>query len=567
MVLYANTFQHGFVLDDDVVYLQNQYVQEGVTSIDDILSHGFLHGFNQRNDQSYRPLVLINFALEHSLFGNDPTAHHIINVLLYAILVCVLFLFLRQLFPEYNSYLAFWVALLYLVHPVHTEVVANIKGRDEILHGIFALLSLISFFKYLDLDKKKFLFRALAFFLLALLSKEMAVTLLAVIPLSLYFFRKIELKQLIFKTLPLIGVLVIYFIVRSAVLDNVTFDEEMTVMNNSLAAANNLSQRIATNFLIFGKYISLLFFPHPLAWDYSFPFFPIVNFSYPLVIFIIAASVTALVLSIYGMKNKNPFAWAFLFFISTFSIVSNFFILIGATLGERFLFFPSIAFCFAVVYGLHLLSKQFQKKRSKYFIPIGIIIPILLLLSFKTYDRNLDWENNEKLFLSGAEATPNNSRAISALASMHRTRAEKAQNPNTQLKEYQLAKGFYLQSIKLYQENTDALYNLGVVYSALNNRDKARLAYQRVLEIEPAHLRAINNLGVIFLQQSDFKRAEQLFQKAISINPSFQNAYANLGAVKHNLGEKAAAQQYYEKALQLNPNDLNTQRNLNNLLN
>ena len=149
-VVYGNTISHDFVLDDDVVFRYNRYVQSGLKGVPDILSHGFLHGFNARNDQSYRPVVLVVFAVEHALFGNNPNALHFLNIMYYGLLCCLLYYLLNLLMPQKNEWLLLFIVLLYLTHPIHTEVVANIKGRDEILHAIFLVLSLIYSLNYIN---------------------------------------------------------------------------------------------------------------------------------------------------------------------------------------------------------------------------------------------------------------------------------------------------------------------------------------------------------------------------------------------------------------------------------
>lgn len=563
--IYANTFKHGFALDDDVVFLKNNFVQKGINGIPDIISHGFLYGFNQRNDQSYRPLVLINFAIEQSIFGNNPHRHHLLNVIYYALLCALLFKFLRLLFQDKSSSFAFWIALLFALHPIHTEVVANIKGRDDILHGIFLLLSFIFSIQYVDHKKKIYLLIALIGFFMALLCKEIAVTYIALLPLTLWFFRESELKRTLLLTLPYLGVLVLYLFIRNAVLDTVTFEEDMKIINNGLAAATNLPDQLATAFSIFAYYIKLLFIPHPLSWDYSYPFFPILSFSSPLVILTAALLISAFVLSLIGLRSKNILAYCFLFFVISFSIVSNFFILIGSTLGERFLFIPSIAFCILVVWGAQQLLSQWNLTAKKGILA-GLVISISFLYAIKTFDRNKDWESNEKLFLAGAEATPNNSRAISALATVYRERGEQSKSQADQIENYNKAVQYYLESIALFSKNSSSYYNLGVVYMGLNQIDEATNAFEASLSIEPNNLNASNNLGVIFFRQRDYVKAQEMFLRCLKLSPNFQSAHANLGAVYHNLGELQKAKQYYSTALRLNPNDINTKNNYEKLL-
>lgn len=561
---YGNTLKNGFVLDDDVVFLQNRYVQEGISAIPDILSHGFLYGFNERNDQSYRPLVLIDFAIQKSFFGNNPTVLHFFNVLYFSLLCCLLFYFLKQLFRKSSPWIAFFITLLFVLHPIHTEVVANIKGRDELIHAIFLLGSFVAAFKSIDTKNKTWLAVSIISFFMALLSKEMAITYLGLLPLCVWFFRSIDLRQLVKLMLPYGAVLLAYFLIRNAILDTITFEDKMTVINNTLAAANSLPERIATNLIIFANYIKLLFYPHPLAWDYSYPHFRIMSFNEPIVILMGIALLVLGVLAIFGIKSKNKFAFTFLFFIFSFSIVSNFFILIGSTLGERFLFFPSIAFCIFIVLTIQWVLDKLKYKKQVRTLGLGVLA-IGLLYTVKTISRNQEWKNNLTLFESGVKATPNNSRAISALASAYRNRAEAAKNQEIKLQNYNLAKTGYQKSVALYPKNTDSWYNLGVVQMNIDEREQAKKAFRRTIELDPYHISARNNLGVIYFQNKNFQAAAEQFRNCLKINNNFQSAYANLGAVYHNLGDYDQARTNYNKALALNPSDRTSLNNLQRL--
>ena len=565
MGVYVNTFTHGFVLDDDVVFLKNTHVQEGVSAIPKIVTHGFLYGFNKKNDQSYRPFVLINFAIEKSIFGNNPKALHRINAFYYGILGCLLFWFLNLLFERKKPWIVFWISLLFVVHPIHTEVVANIKGRDEIFHAIFLLLSFIAALKYTDHPKTKTLLISLITYFIALLCKEMAVTYIALLPLTIWVFRDIKIKKLSIFTGYFAGVLFLYFMLRSVILDTVTFEEKMSVMNNGLAAATSYLDQLATNFFIFANYIKLLFFPHPLAWDYSFPHFPIVSFTNPIVILIVVVLIILSALSIRGFQSKNKLAYCFLFFIISFSIVSNFFILIGATLGERFLFFPSIAFCIFLVLLLEKTIRLLKLKKGTAVLSTLVLL-IAASYAFKTIDRNKDWVNNEQLFISGALATPNNSRAISALGTLYRDRAERSNTQQEQINNYKKAIEQYNKSIVLYPKNTEAHYNIGVIYMNTNQDNNAKDAFEATILIDSKYISALNNLGFIAIKESNYSEAERMFLKCLDINASFQDAHANLGVVYHNTGNRQKAEEYYTSALELDPNDVNTKANLKLLI-
>ncbi len=566
-MVYANTLNNKFALDDDVVYLKNSYVQAGTDGIKDIFTHGFLHGYNQRNDQSYRPLVLFNFAIEHQIFGNNPKAHHFFNIVFFSLLCLILFQLLNLLFQKQNKWMAFWIVLLFIAHPIHTEVVANIKGRDDLLHSIFYLLTIKRMLQYFDTKNKKHLFWSLLFLFFAALCKEIAITLVAIVPLSIYVFREVKLIDAIKKSTWLVVPVVAYFLLRNQILDNIAFEDKMTVINNGIAAGSNFQEQLALKFSTFAKYIQLLFFPIELSWDYSYPYFPIVSLFNPKVLLIAILSILVSVWSIYAViKTKNKVAYGVLFFLISFSIVSNFFILIGATLGERFLFLPSIGFLISIVFLLNILLQNIgiNVKKQKQYLGITVAF-IAVLLSIKTINRNRDWKNSDTLFKSGYQVTPTSSRSVLAYAAVYRGQAERSTNPQVRLSNFNKAIQLYIESINLLDEVSDSWYNLGVCYQAINKPQEAVKVYLRALEINPNDINSNNNLGVIYFQSKNYEEAKKYFNRCIEINDSFAAAYANLGAINHNQGHVEIAKQFYLRALQLNPNDQNTKANLSKL--
>ncbi len=578
-LLYANTLDNGYVLDDDVVYLKNKDVQAGISGISSILHHSFIFGFTGHNDQSYRPVVSILFAIEKEFFGNNPHIGHFINVLLFAFSCILLYKFLQMLFPVASPLslrrgvggeaIPLAVALLFASHPIHTEAVSNIKGRDDILNFAFFVLSLIYILRHVDEGKKKYFFLSVLFFFLSLMCKEMAVTFLAIIPLTVFFFRDVSLKKIGIGFISFAGAFGLYMLIRHSVLETVTFAEKMKVVNNALAAATNNSDRIATAILILGKYIQLLFFPHPLSWDYSFNQIPIVGFTdwKVLATLFVFATMGIYSLLILVKRLRQPiansqkpeaavYAYCILFFFISMSVVSNIFIMIGATLGERFLFVPSMAFCIALAYFLVPRSSPLGGVRG------GVVLVILALFSFKTYTRNKDWKDNISLFASGVEATPNSSRAESALGSSYRDMAEKEAAPAKRLELFQRSLIYYRKAIEILPDNIEALYNAGVSYYNIGEKDSALKVYAQTLKVSPDYTNAANNAGVIYFERKNYESAKKYFLQAVQYSPNNSDALGNIGAINHNTGNLKEAIEYYKKALQLNPGNQNVRGNL-----
>ena len=183
-VLYGKSINYGYILDDEMVITKNAYVLKGIDGIPDIFKHDTFLGYFQSKDNlyllqggRYRPLSLASFALETSVFGaNKPAVSHFINILLYALSGFLLFLVIYNLnrtAEKKQVYFRFALlaSLLWLLHPIHSECVANIKGRDEILATMGSLAALFASLKFADTGRKRCIVLSSLFFFQGLLSK------------------------------------------------------------------------------------------------------------------------------------------------------------------------------------------------------------------------------------------------------------------------------------------------------------------------------------------------------------------------------------------------------------
>ncbi|MBN2189481.1 MAG: DUF1736 domain-containing protein, partial [Chitinispirillaceae bacterium] len=318
-LLYRNTVPNDYTLDDAIYYSENKFVQQEFKGLKGIFTKSAFFGFNGKNDMIYRPLPLACFALQHALYGNNPHFNHFVNVLLYAACCCLLFFLLRLLLAGSSLALPFCIALLFTAHPVHTEAVAGVKGLDEILSLLFFILALHLLLLHNDGKGRRFLVASVLSYFLCLLSKEHGLTLLGVFPLALYTFRSLPVKKIVFLMIPYGIAALCYMALRAVMLDDITFKEPLAVINNTLMAADNAADRLATAFLILGKYLRLLVIPWPLCWDYSYNQIPITTWADPKALFPLAAYAGMAAAGVIGAAKKNRTAFAALFFLITFS--------------------------------------------------------------------------------------------------------------------------------------------------------------------------------------------------------------------------------------------------------
>jgi len=551
-LLYANTLSNDYAIDDMIVTTDNPLVNKGIEGIGELITHGYFYANTGRNDESYRPLSMVMIALETEFFGLKPSVNHFFNVLFYSLTSVILFLFLRLVFKEKNIAIPLAISLLFLSHPIHTEVVANVKSRDEIIQLFFMILSLLLLFKAYEKPNCQTLLKCLTIFgsifsyFLALMSKEIAITFLAVIPLLLYFFSDLKIKKIAIYTIPYFAIFLIYMLLRISILDNVAIDKEISIYQNSLFAASNIWDFLATNMTVHLKYLQLLVYPHPLSWDYSYNQIPVVNFANPQAIFSVIIFLSLLAYAIYSFLKKNPISFSILYYLITISIVSNFVVRIASTMGERFIYTASLGFAIFIVFlGNNLLKKIKTSDFNKTVIIFVVLGTITLLYSNKTINRNKDWKNNATIYKSGAIASPNSARTHLALADEYRIKFIENQSNIT----LQNSISEYERALEIYPENPSAYFSYGYLYYTINQKDKAFELFQKGISYDSLHVDMLNYIGIIYTEKNDFENGEIYFTKVLDIQADYTHALNNLAFIYTQTKEFDKALELYQKLI------------------
>ena len=421
---YVQTLPYDFVLDDQIVVSENNYVKQGVSGIPLLLhSESMVGYFGEQKDlipgARYRPLSLVTFALEYEIFGGlNSRMNHLVNILMYGLCGFMLFVFLGKILKsDKKLWLSapFLIGVIWMLHPVHSEAVANIKGRDEILSLIFSLGCLLISLSIME-KKGKFILKLVGLcicFFLGLLSKENTITLLAIIPATLYFFREANSNKMI----AIFGTLVVafmgYIFIRYDAVGYLLIDQEVTDIMNNPFLGMGFMERMATIFYVLLKYIGLSFIPYPLTHDY-YPFqIPRVGWGNVFVLLSVVFHFALAIFAIMKFKSKNIWAYLIFFYIASLSIYSNIVINVGTTMNERFLFVPTIATSVALVLGLTQIIKKF--KLQTFILPsiLGVISIIFFVI---TFNRAQVWENALTLNRAAVKVSTNSARANSFMA-------------------------------------------------------------------------------------------------------------------------------------------------------
>lgn len=445
--LYHYALKCEYVLDDQIVYTDNKFTKQGLAGIGDILKkETFVGYFGEQKDlvtgARYRPLSLVSFAIEQEFFkepvytddtktkmkkdkhGTDlflapAWVGHFNNILLYVLSTLLLFRVLSMLFPikedeKWFFNLPFIASLLFLLHPIHTEAVANIKGRDEILAFIGAFGTLYYVLKWKDSKSTLDMLLALVVFFLGLLAKENALTFLAIIPLTLYFFTDATIAQLKKSTIYLLLTFVFYFLIRYSVIGYVlgTGKEITDILNNPFYGMTT-GERFATVFYTLLHYIKLLFIPIQLTHDY-YPYqIPIMNWGKWESILSLAVYVGMAAFAVWGLRTKNFYAYCAAFYLATLSIVSNIPFSVGTFMNERFVYLSSVALVMLLAYWTTRVFPKWIPGNVANINIVGAILAGALSLGYawKTQDRVPAWENAMSLNSSSIKVSPNSARA------------------------------------------------------------------------------------------------------------------------------------------------------------
>jgi tetratricopeptide (TPR) repeat protein len=612
-ILYGNTLTFDYALDDAIVTSQNAFVKKGFSGIREIYSYDSFTGFFGTEKKlveggRYRPLSIATFAVEYGMFnGYSPGFSHFINILLYAISGMLIFLVFSRLFKPsgdkaFYISLPFIASLLFLGHPMHTEVVANIKGRDEILALLFSLLALWLVLLYLEKPRSLYILLANFAFFLGLLSKENTITFLAVIPLTLWFFKKPTSKQYLIIVLPLLVTAGVFILLRFLVLGYMSSGElPRELLNNPFLDAT-ASRKFATIIYTLGLYIKLLFFPHPLTHDYYPYHIPLVSVTDWKALLSFMIYLALIVYAFMNLKKKSVISYGIIYFLVTISIVSNLVFPVGTFMNERFVYMPSLGFVLIIAWFFTVRWDSLWKAKNNRRIALYVILLVILsLYSVNTISRNFAWKDDFTLFSTDVKVSFNSTKCNTSAGGKYLDKV-KTETDTAKRKEYLIKTIQYLdKGLEIYPENTNCLILKGNalaigkndLHGAIDQYMKIftfnpgyKLAYTNILfvagfiddqkeadyklhvykqlySIDPENAELNSRLGKIYGQvKGRLDSAEFFLVNAVRIDPGLADAYKDLGVLYGMKKDYPRAMENFQKALSLNPNDEQTRSNL-----
>jgi tetratricopeptide (TPR) repeat protein len=570
---YTPTLGHGFAFDDAPEVVRNDHIRS-LRNLPAIFAGGAWDGAGEANP-IYRPLTTATYALQHALHGLSSAGYHLGNVLLHAAAgALVLLLALRAGLPLAGAALA---ALLFAVHPVHVEVVANVAGRKDALATVLVLLAVLAHRAAVRRGGARVILPPLAV-AAALFSKESGVAALAILPAwdllpGREAFRANRRRALAIHA-ACAAVAVLWLVARRAAVGSLGIPLAFIPFAENPLAHAPAAERILTAVAVLGRGLGLFVFPASLSPDHSFEAIPIVRSPLdPRFLGAAAALLAVGTVAIRTARTRPLLAFGAVWWGAGIFPASNLAVPVGTVFGERLLYLPGVGLClWAGVAGAAALAPG--RARALRIAAAGAL---LAALAARTVAYASAWSDEVSLFEAAVRAEPASARAHELLgaaylevgragegvarleealrilergpAPPHETRV-KLGVALERLGRLDGAEREYARILSAAPDHPDALWRLGVVRWGQGRREEAARLWERTLVVAPDHARAMSDLGIAANARGDVAGAEALWTRAARIDPRAAGPWLSLGALYDRRGEIERARVAWETFLE-----------------
>jgi len=530
-VVFYPSLRGAFVSDDINAIVTNEHVS-GPLDVGVIFTEYSWWSSTRADAPGYRPLVTASFALQHQLSGNSPIAYHVVNVALHAIIAWLVYVIALRLGVGANGALA--SAVLFCVLPIHTEAVAWVVGRAELMAALGFAAALVLLLDYRASGQIERVVGAGAFFLAGLLSKENAVTLLAAPAICAVTLggEPARKRRDLVATIALLAVFCAYLGLRATagpVLPHSAGDR----LDNPLVALDGLA-RLSGAMSVFGHYLWLSLFPYPLSVDYSYNALGIdAAFVADRFTMLGVAGAVALAAAGWMSRNRQPATPAgLLLAAASYSIVSNTILLIGTIMGERLFYLPSLGLCVAAGPALAWLAGR----RAG----LACLLVVALAYGGLTSMRAGAWSDPIRLFEAAVRAYPASARAHMELATAYGQAGRESD-----------AEEEFRDATTIKPDYAAAWYNLGNLNARGQRYDAAARAYGQALEHNPKLVQAWYNAALVERLRGNLADAVTYRQHAAELATIDPDVHTTLADTLLMAGRDEEAVAAYTRALEL----------------
>lgn len=508
--------------DDNLYVTENPLIRDlswsGVWSIFTTFSHC-----------NYHPLTYFTYMVEHALVGLSPWLYHATNVALHLATTLVAFELVRRWASD--ARVAFIAAFLFLAHPLRVESVAWVAERKDVLCGLFYLLSMLLFTRSLDEGGRRLYWGSLGVFLLALLSKAMAITLPFALGLVLVLRRRVTRRAIV--DLAPFAILAVIFAVVGVLAQ--AHDGGVKALHGGRALLHALTPLKALWF-----YAGKLLLPLRLSPRYAVP--PATGLLDPAVLggaALLAALATAAVVS---YRGRRVAFLGILFFLGAWSPVSG--IVPTSTLvADRYLYLPALGLFFALAHAVvEGVGSPSLVRRAPARACVAVLTVWGLAFCVWTPRQALAWKDGETLFESALRENPSNPFAYNQLAVAYVYRGD-----------YTRALAASIQAVNHGMCQPEFLYNLCVANRGLGNDAAERANARAIAEAYPEYWAAWSVEARFLALEGKAAEARALLARLRERDPESGELVQAQGDLALREGDEAAAFELYGEALRLRP--------------
>jgi hypothetical protein len=552
-VIYGNSINNEYSIDDNIVVKNNKLVEGGIKALPEIFTSRYAVDPKQTYD--YRPVVIASFAFEKQFFKHLPpfqtkeekkrkdkltqaNISHFINVLLYALTCIVIFQILYQLFFDYHILLPLVVTLIFIVHPLHTEVVDNIKSRDEILMFLGMLLSIKYYLKFAETSQLKYLIIAPIFSFLSILAKKDGLAIAGVLPVLMYF-KSYNYKKILISFSTIFSLFILFLLLKKQVLTTEQV-RNLKFFENPLIFEGGLMDRITVGLYCSLFYLEMLIFPKDLSFYYGYNQIPMATWSNWKVWVSLLVFVPLGIYGVYLFIKRNVLGLGILIWLGIMLSVINVLFPIVGIVADRFTYAFSLGFC--IVVGFILLKAfkvDLNKKTSKVNLPNGFVVVfagILVVYSLRTIIRNPNWHDQVTLYAHDVEHLTESAKANALYSNILYPIVAKeiATNPGNPKNKENINKIIfhYKEALRIDSNYLTTINNLGSAYMNFHkDYDKTIYYCQKAVDMDEEYMEAHFNLAYSYDVKGNYKKAMYHYSRVIEINPEYMKAYESFNVV------------------------------------
>jgi tetratricopeptide (TPR) repeat protein len=552
---FFNSLDGQFVYDDRLQVVRNPTITN-LANIPRMFVQSVWQFLNETDQAAagpyYRPLFNIALIVNYALFGLQTFGWHLVSLLAHLAAVFLVYRLARQWTLARETALA--AALLFGLHPAHSESVAWVAALPDPLTAVFILAALLLYERhYHDQRKSKAMLAAsIALAFAAMLSKEVAVMLAVFL-----FVRELldrdssqpisnTLTQAAKRAAPYFALVVVYLALRYVALGFLRQDDATSAHISQL-------QVLLTIPAVLLRYARMLFVPYPLAVVYNQTY--VMSAADPhfwgAALAVAAILIAAALLVRRSPVGRRALAFTLIFILPVLNLKA--FRPQESLLHDRYLYLPSIGFCLLMAMAIAWLAARVAARREQVFAVATAAVALIFFVL--TFSQNMTWQSEAAMTEHALRVTPN-------WPFMHNYIGAYA----FEQQRYSDAERAYLDALNDDPNFYDALSNLGDVYRVQNRLAESEQMYLRAIAAGAPYADTHYNLGVVYTSQGRLSDAEQALQKAVEMEPSKANARYNLAWVYDNEGKAQEAEQAYNETLKVKPSYPEPRINLGVLL-